>query len=168
MTFDEINVAIANVPLPLAAKMIAMMNSGASEDSGASHCTSRNRSMPNMRAGVDQAFGERFCTGHDHHGGEDEQRRHRDAAGPVGKRSQRRGGADQFGFLDLAAAQLVKVVAEPAQQYHAEDDVDAAGRGYQEGGHPGEHQEADLHPVADVEIQFADFAAGGLCVPPAR
>ena len=46
LTFDEISVAMAAVPLPRAAKMIAMMNSGASEASGASHCTSRNLSMP--------------------------------------------------------------------------------------------------------------------------
>lgn len=46
LTFDEISVAIAAVPFPRAAKRIAMMNSGASEASGASHWTSRNRSMP--------------------------------------------------------------------------------------------------------------------------
>ena len=45
-TFAEISVAIAIAPLPLAAKMVAMMNSGASDASGASHWTSRNRSIP--------------------------------------------------------------------------------------------------------------------------
>jgi len=34
-TFAEISVAIAIAPLPLAAKMVAMMNSGASDASGA-------------------------------------------------------------------------------------------------------------------------------------
>ena len=33
--------------------------------------------------------------------------------------------------------------------------------GIDEGGDPGDHQETDLHPVAGVEIQSADFAAGG-------
>jgi len=46
LTLEEIRVAIAAVPLPRVAKMTAMMNSGASEASGASHWTSRNRSMP--------------------------------------------------------------------------------------------------------------------------
>lgn len=37
---------MAVVPLPRLAKIVAMMNSGASEASGASHCTSRNRLTP--------------------------------------------------------------------------------------------------------------------------
>ena len=115
LTFAEISVEIAAPPLPRAAKMVAMMNSGASDASGASHCTSRKRSIPSLRARADQVVGERFCACHDHRGREDEQCGYRDPTRPVGKCAQRGRGADQLGLLDLASAQLVEVEAEPGQ-----------------------------------------------------
>lgn len=46
MTLAEISRPIAAEAFPRTAKMIATMNSGASDASGASHCTSRNWSTP--------------------------------------------------------------------------------------------------------------------------
>ena len=68
-----------------------------------------------LGSGADQVVGERFCTGHDDRSGEQEQRGHRERRAR-GQGAQRRSGADQLGFLDIAAAQLVQIETEPAQQ----------------------------------------------------
>ena len=46
-TFDAISSVIPAPARPLSASSAARMNSGASEASGATHCTSRNSSIPN-------------------------------------------------------------------------------------------------------------------------
>ena len=115
LTFAEISVAIAAPPLPLAAKMVAMMNSGASDASGASHCTSRKRSMPNLVPAPIRLSANGFAHVTITAAAKTNSAAHRDPARPVGQCAQRRRGADQLGFLDLAAGQLVQVEAEPAQ-----------------------------------------------------
>ena len=49
LTFEEIRIVIPAAARPRRASIAARMNSGASEASGATHCTSRNSSIPSDR-----------------------------------------------------------------------------------------------------------------------
>ena len=156
---------MAAVPLPRLAKMVAMMNSGASEASGASHCTSRNRSMPSSvpaatRLSANGSAHSRITTPDIVNRPTTAIRRLRFGQVPEGG-----GGADQVGLFDVAVAELVEVEAEPGQQRQPQHQVDVAGRGDDERGHTGDQQEPEFHPIGGFQRQTSGFAGSRVCAP---
>lgn len=136
------------------------MNSGASEASGASHCTSRNRSIPSSVPAGDQVVRERFGTGEDHRGGEDEQPDDQGAPGTFRQGADGRGRLDQVRFGDVGAGDFPEVEPEEPEQREPQQQRDLPRRGDHERDDRGDRQEPELDPVGRVQRQLADRLAG--------
>ena len=140
------------------------MNSGASDASGATHCTSRNRSMPSWVPVVMRDSAKGSAESHDHDRGEHEQPGHQQAPGAARQAADPGGGADQVRLGGLGPRGLPQVEDEEAEQGEAEDQADLAGQRDQERHDRGDEQEPQLGPVPGLQHQFPDAAPG----PPGR
>ena len=140
------------------------MNSGASEASGATHCTSRNLSMPSWVPVVmrDSAKGsaEATITAAANTNSPVTSSR----LGRCDRPADPGGGPDEVRLGRLGPGGLPQVEDEEAEQGEAEDQADLAGQRDQERHDGGDEQEPELGPVPGLQHQFPDAAAG----PPGR
>ena len=138
------------------------MNSGASEASGASHCTSRNWSSPSasplpIRASANGSAQARMTSADP-----------ANIATTSGRRCAGRQGADPRGGshqVVLVAAVVPghpdQVVREQPEQHDRQQQRDLTGQRHREREHPGNQEEAELEPVALRQQQHPHRLAAG-------
>ena len=120
--------------------------------------------MPSWVPVRDEGLGEGFGRGYDHGRGEHEQPGHQQAPRAARQVADPGGGPDQIRLGRLGPGGLPQVEDEEAEQGEAEDQADLAGQRDQERHDGGDEQEPQLGPVAGLQHQFPDAAAG----PPGR
>ena len=154
LTFDDTSVPRPPLVLSRHAKRHAMSSSGASDASGASHCTSRNVLDAELLAGADERLGERLRTEQDHHGREREEQSDRDAAPAVGQLAEQACRTHQVGFLGRALADADRVEHEQEDQHTGVEQREVVLQRERERVQRGDREEGDLDAVRAVEADL--------------